>query len=63
MLDIITTSVSTDLAEIFAWGSFHSTIQSAISSGTPISSILRKSSSAAEKVMKVAIEDFKGLKG
>lgn len=63
MLDIITTSVATDLAEIFAWGNFHSTIQSAISNGTPIASILRKSSTAAEKVMKAAIEDFQELKG
>ncbi len=63
MLDIITTSVATDLAEIFSWGSFHSSIQSAISNGTPIASILKKSSSAAEKVMKVAIDDFRSLKG
>lgn len=62
MLDIITTSVSTDFAEIFGWGSFHSTIQSAISSGSPIASILKKNSAAAEKVMNKTIEDFQKLK-
>lgn len=61
MLDIITTSVATDYAEIFAWGSFHSTIQSAISSGAPIASILKKNSAAAEKVMKKTIDDFMKL--
>jgi hypothetical protein len=62
MLDIITTSVATDFAEIFAWGSFHSTIQNAISAGSPIASILKKNSAAAEKVMKKTIEDFQKLK-
>jgi hypothetical protein len=62
MLDIITTSVATDYAEIYAWGSFHSTIQSAISSGAPIASILKKNSAAAEKVMKKTIDDFMKLK-
>ncbi|MBQ2242432.1 MAG: hypothetical protein II319_09855 [Clostridia bacterium] len=62
MLDIITTSVATDYAEIYAWGSFHSTIQSAISSGAPIASILKKNSTAAEKVMKKTIDDFMKLK-
>ena len=61
MLDIITTSVATDYAEIYAWGSFHSTIQSAISSGAPIASILKKNSVAAEKVMKKTIDDFMKL--
>ena len=61
MLDIITTSVATDYAEIYAWGSFHSTIQSAISSGAPIASILKKNSAAAEKVMKKTIDDFMKL--
>ncbi len=61
MLDIITTSVATDYAEIFGWGSFHSTVQSAITSGAPIASILKKNSAAAEKVMKKAIEDFQKL--
>ena len=62
MLDIITTSVATDYAEIYAWGSFHSTVQSAITSGTPIASILKKNSAVAEKVMKKAIDDFMKLK-
>ncbi len=61
MLDIITTSVATDLVEVFAWGGFHSTVQNAISSGAPISSILRKSSSAAQKVMEKDVEAFKSL--
>ena len=61
MLDIITTSVATDYAEIYAWGSFNSTGQSAITSGAPIASILKKNSAAAEKVMKKAIEDFQKL--
>ena len=62
MLDIVTTSVATDYAEIYAWGSFHSTVQNAITSGAPIASILKKNSAAAEKVMKKAIEDFQKLK-
>ncbi len=62
MLDIITTSVATDFAEIYGWGSFHTTIQSAISSGSPIVSILKKNSAAAEKVMKKTIDDFMKLK-
>lgn len=62
MLDIITTSVATDLVEIFAWGSFHTNIQNAISSGAPIASMLKKNAPAAEKIMKKAIEDFKNLK-
>ncbi len=61
MLDIITTSVATDLVEVFGWGSFHSTVQSAISSGAPIASILKKSSTAARKVMATDIETFKSL--
>ena len=61
MLDIITTSVATDYAEIYAWGNFHSTVQSAITSGSPIASILKKNSAVAEKVMKKAIEDFQKL--
>lgn len=63
MLDIITTSVATDLAEIFGWGSFQSTIQNAISNGTPIASILKKSSTSAEKLMNKAMDDFRELKG
>ena len=62
MLDIVTASVATDFAEVFGWGSFHSTIQSAISSGTPISSVLKKSAAAAEKIMKNTINDFQKLK-
>ncbi len=61
MLDIVTTSVATDFAEIFAWGGFHSTVQSAITSGSPIASILKKNAVAAEKLMKKAIEDFQKL--
>ena len=62
MLDIITASVATDLAEVFGWGRFNSTIQSAITAGTPISSILKKNALAAEKIMKNTINDFKKLK-
>ncbi len=61
MLDIVTTSVATDYAEIYAWGSFHSTVQTAITSGSPIASILKKNSVAAEKVMKKTIDDFMKL--
>ena len=61
MLDIITTSVATDYAEIYGWGSFHSTVQSAITSGSPIASILKKNSAVAEKAMKKAIDDFQKL--
>lgn len=61
MLDIVTTCVATDFAEIYGWGGFHSTVQSAITAGTPIASILKKSSMAADKVMKNAIEEFKKL--
>jgi hypothetical protein len=62
MLDIITASVATDLVEVFGWGSFHSTIQSAITAGTPVSSILKKNAVAAEKAMKNTINDFQKLK-
>lgn len=61
MLDIITTNVATDFAEIYGWGGFHSTVQSAITSGAPIASILKKNSAAAEKFMKKAIDDFMKL--
>ena len=61
MLDIITTSVATDMVEFFAWNNFHSTIQSAISAGTSISSLLKRSATAAERVMNKTIEDFKAL--
>jgi len=61
MLDIITTSVATDLAEIFGWNNFHTTVQDAISSGTPISSILKSNASIAERLMKKAIDDFKKI--
>ena len=61
MLDIITTSVATDFAEIYGWASFHSTVQSAITSGAPITSILKKNSAVAEKTMKKAIDDFQKL--
>ncbi|MBO5702033.1 MAG: hypothetical protein J6S71_06310 [Clostridia bacterium] len=61
MLDIVTASVATDFAEIFGWASFNSTIQSAISAGTPISSILKKNAAAAEKIMKNTINDFQKL--
>ena len=61
MLDIITTSVATDMVEFFGWNSFHSTIQSAISAGTSISSILKKNAAAAEKIMNKTISDFKAL--
>lgn len=61
MLDIVTASVATDFAEIFGWGSFHTTIQNAISAGTPISSILKKNAAAAERIMKNTIKDFQNL--
>ena len=61
MLDIITASVATDYAEVYAWAGFHSTVQGAISSGTPISSILKKTAQAAEKMMNKTIDDFKKL--
>jgi hypothetical protein len=61
MLDIITTSVATDFAEIYAWGGFHSTVQSAITAGTPIASTLKMSAKAADRAMQKAIEDFKKL--
>ena len=61
MLDIVTASVATDMVEFFGWGGFHSTIQSAISAGTPITSILKKNALAAEKIMKNTINDFQKL--
>ena len=61
MLDIVTNYVATDFAEIFGWGGFHSTVQSAITSGSPIASILKKNSIAAEKLMNKALEDFRKL--
>ncbi len=62
MLDIVTNYVATDFAEIFGWGGFHSTVQSAITAGSPIASILKKNAVAAEKLMNKALEDFRKLK-
>lgn len=61
MLDIVTNYVATDFAEIFGWGGFHSTVQTAITAGSPIASILKRNAASAEKVMNKAIEDFRKI--
>lgn len=61
MLDIITSSVSSDLAEIFSWGSFKNAVQDAISSGAPITSVLKSSGTVAKRLVKQTIDKFNAL--
>lgn len=61
MLDIITTTIASDLAEVFGWGGFNSAVESAIISGKPITSTLKGSGFAAGKAIKKTIEDLEKL--
>ncbi|MGM9642425.1 MAG: hypothetical protein ACI3XI_04365 [Eubacteriales bacterium] len=63
MLDIITTSVSSDLAEIYGWGGIKTAVQNAISSGDSISGIIKSNTVLTNKAIQNAIKDFKALKG
>jgi hypothetical protein len=61
MLDIITTSVSSDYAEILSWGSFKDSVQSAISSGIAIASVIKANSNVTKKALQKSIEAFQKL--
>lgn len=61
MLDIITTSVSSDYAEILGWGGFKTAIQDAISAGTPIAGIIQRNAPMTQKAITKALEAFKDL--
>jgi hypothetical protein len=61
MLDIITTSVSSDYAEILSWGGFKTTVQDAISAGTSITTIIRGNSPMTKKAIEKSIEAFQKL--
>ena len=58
MLDIITTSVSSDYAEILSWGSFKTSVQDAISAGTPISSVIKANKTVTKKALDRSVEAF-----
>lgn len=58
MLDIITTSVSSDYAEILGWGGFKTAVQNAISSGSSISSVIQKNAKMTEKAILQSIDAF-----
>lgn len=61
MLDIITTSVSSDYAEILGWGGFKTAVQDAISAGTPITGIIQRNAPMTKKAITKALEAFKAL--
>ena len=61
MLDIITTSVSSDYAEIYSWGSFKEAVQSAISAGVAISSVIKANAPVTRKALQKSIEAFQKL--
>ncbi len=61
MLDIITTSVSSDYAEILSWGGFKTTVQDAISAGTSITTIIKGNSPMTKKAIEKSIEAFQKL--
>ncbi len=61
MLDIITTSVSSDYAEILGWGSFKNSIQEAVSNGTPITGVIKTKAPMTKKAIQKAIEVFERL--
>ncbi len=63
MLDIITTSVSSDYAEIYGWGGFKNAVQNAISAGTPIAGIIKANSALTKRAITKAISDFEAIKG
>ena len=61
MLDIITTSVSSDYAEILGWGGFKTAIQDAISAGTPIASVIQRNAPMTKKAIQKSLDDFAKL--
>ena len=61
MLDIITTSVSSDYAEILSWGGFKTTVQDAISAGNSITTIIKSNAPMTKKAIQKAIEAFQKL--
>ena len=58
MLDIITTSVSSDYAEILSWGGFKTTVQDAISAGNSITTIIKGNAPMTKKAIQKSIETF-----
>ena len=61
MLDIITTNVSSDYAEILGWGGFKTAIQDAISAGSPIASVISRNAPMTKKAIEKALAQFKDL--
>ena len=61
MLDIITTSVSSDYAEILSWGGFKTTVQDAISAGNSITTIIKGNAPMTKKAIQKSIENFQKL--
>ena len=61
MLDIITTNVSSDYAEILGWGGFKTAVQDAISAGMPISSVISRNAPMTKKAIQKSLDAFKDL--
>ncbi len=61
MLDIITTSVSSDYAEILSWGGFKTAVQDGISAGTSITTIIKANAPMTRKAIEKSIEAFNKL--
>ena len=61
MLDIITTNVSSDYAEILSWGGFKTAIQDAISAGMPIASVISRNAPMTKKAIQKSLDAFKDL--
>ena len=61
MLDIITTSVSSDYAEILGWGGFKTAVQDAISAGMPIASVISRNAPMTKKAIQKSLDDFAKL--
>lgn len=61
MLDIITTNVSSDYAEILSWGSFKNAVQDAISAGVSISSVIKANAPMTRKAIQKSVEAFQKL--
>ncbi len=61
MLDIITTSVYSDYAEIYSWGGFKEAVQNAISKGVPISAVIKGNTPMTKKALQKSVEAFKKL--
>ncbi len=62
MLDIVTTNVSSDYAEILGWGGFKTAVQDAISAGVPISGIIKANSPMTKKAIQRAMQSLEDLK-